>query len=343
MQPKPKCLTLQILLASTALVAATGAAQAQGVSLSGSAEMGIVGGDRVGPDAFEGVDTDEINFFADVDVRFTMSGETDGGLRFGVSVDLDEADNLGDEADNGGYAVFISGGFGTVTLGDTDGALDRVMIDAATAGNPGSIIDDETEHAGYVGAFGDGAFDNQVLNYSIETGRVLWSVSYEQGAGLNGVYENTDPHGSIGGGALLSFPDASDFPKFTPVESMQIALGFLQTEFATGDDQLIIGASFGIDFTGGISAALGYTDWQNVGGVSGLDDSHFYLGVGYDFDRLSLHANYGEFDSGDSGFGFAAGYDLGGGASILFGYGSSDRAGSASDNDTYSLGLQTNF
>jgi outer membrane protein OmpU len=58
-------------------------------------------------------------------------------------------------------------------------------------------------------------------------------------------------------------------------------------------------------------------------------------------DAISLHANYGEYDSGASGFGLAAAYDLGGGASLNLGYGSSDVGGVSSD--TWSFGLAMSF
>ncbi|WP_298259682.1 porin, partial [uncultured Litoreibacter sp.] len=79
----------KVLFASTALVAFGGAAVAD-VALSGRAEMGIFSQNA----AFQGVApagaADGVQFFTDIDVTFTMSGETDNGLTFGASVDLDE-------------------------------------------------------------------------------------------------------------------------------------------------------------------------------------------------------------------------------------------------------------
>jgi outer membrane protein OmpU len=65
-----------------------------------------------------------------------------------------------------------------------------------------------------------------------------------------------------------------------------------------------------------------------------------------------MHANYGAFDLKDvavsTGFGLSAKYDLGGGASVVAGYGQgtidSDIAGVDDiDNDTFSLGLALSF
>ncbi|MCP3969641.1 MAG: porin, partial [Rhodobacteraceae bacterium] len=52
----------KVLLATTALVASAGIASAQGVALSGSAEMGIIGGTGM-----------EVQFHSDIDVTFTLS------------------------------------------------------------------------------------------------------------------------------------------------------------------------------------------------------------------------------------------------------------------------------
>ena len=132
----------KVLLASTALVGFAGAAAAE-VTITGSAEMGIYGGSEI-----------ETQFFQDLDVTFSMSGETDGGLSFGASVDLDESDGSAttgvsgafEPNDDGGATIFVSGGFGTVTMGDTDGAMDWALTDAGNMGNPGTLADDETTH-----------------------------------------------------------------------------------------------------------------------------------------------------------------------------------------------------
>lgn len=58
--------------------------------------------------------------------------------------------------------------------------------------------------------------------------------------------------------------------------------------------------------------------------IAGIYDVAF--GVGYSFDAITVHANNGKFDSGASGYGLAAAYDLGGGLSVHFGFGHSDPA-----------------
>ncbi len=340
----------KVLFATTALIASAGIASAQGVAISGSAEMGIAGGDRYSPS--------DAQFFQDIDVTFTMSGETDNGLTFGASVDLDESWQGSDETldetvlgvdlngdgdttdtavplgsgngalannfDDGGVAIFISGDFGTLTMGDTDGALDRVMQDASTAGNPGSIDDAETEHDGYNGSFGEGAFDNQQLRYEYSFGDFLFAVSHEQ---------------EVGGGDGQSAIGVRYAGSFGAVD-VTAGLGF-QTTDDGGDDREIIGVSVLAELDSGFSGVIGYSDWTGIGATD-TDNNHYYVGLGYSFDAFSIHANYGEFDSGASGFGIAAAYDLGGGASIHFGFGDGENdAGVSTDN--YSFGIAMSF
>ena len=162
----------KVLLASTALVATAGFAAAE-VSLSARAEMGIFGGstdNTTGPTrGGASIDESQTRFFTDIDVTFSLSGETDGGLSFGAAVDLDEggagAAAVANNDDDGGIAIFLSGDFGTLTMGDTDGALDWALTDAGNINNGGSIADDETSHAGYLGAYADGTYEGQIVRY----------------------------------------------------------------------------------------------------------------------------------------------------------------------------------
>jgi outer membrane protein OmpU len=337
----------KVLFATTALVATAGAAAAD-VSVSGYAEMGIVGGDMM-----------ETQFHQDIDVTFSLSGTTDNGLTFGASVDLDEAENIGtdrggngdeatadcdvfhapercrdDNADNDGFAIFISGNFGTLTMGDTDGALDWALTEAGNIGNPGSLADDETGHGGYLGSYGDGSSDGQVLRYDYSFGDFAFAVSMEQDTLGGASSGGTVDAGDVGGNVALGLRYSTNAGGV----GLSLGLGYQSTDFGTPNDQTIVGASVVASFAGGLSAGIQYSDWSDVAGVAGADNSHLGIGVGYSMDAISLHANYGEYDTGASGFGIAAAYDLGGGAGLHLGYGSTD--GGA---DTWSFGLAMSF
>ena len=317
------------LFASTALVAFAGTAVAD-VDLSGRAEMGIFDSD--------GLETAQ--FFTDIDVTFTMSGETDGGLTFGASVDLDEggdaADATNNDQEDGGATIFISGAFGTVTLGDTDGALDWALTEAGNVGNPGSIADDETAHAGYLGSYLDGAFDGQILRYDYSAGDFGVAVSVE-----------LDDADVFDEGFAIGLRYGLD------LGGADVSLGIGYQEADVSD---AIGVSATATLANGLSFGATYTDFSDTAvdfGALGVDDnpvdSHFSIGVGYTTGAFTVHANYGDFDGDDGaggvdhdGFGIAATYDLGGGAIVHFGYGSSD-VDTVGDFDTVSLGLGLSF
>ena len=125
----------KVLLASTALIVTAGYAAAD-VTLSGSANFGV--------NYDESRTTDEVRLTYEVDFGISGSGTTDGGLSFGASVDLD----AGIDSDTGDAVgtlvsdpeVFISGAFGTLTVGDVSVATDPFGI--SDVGFNGIGIDD---------------------------------------------------------------------------------------------------------------------------------------------------------------------------------------------------------
>jgi outer membrane protein OmpU len=317
-----------ILFASTALVAFAGAAAAQGVTLTGNAEMGIFGAD--------GIDT---QFFTDVDVTFTMAGETDGGLTFGATVDLDEGGSgaaaVADNTDDGGATIFLSGAFGTLTMGDTDGALDWALTEVAF--NSGSLADDETEHGGYNGNSGhDGAGggDGQILRYDYSFGDFGVALSAEQIPGNN---------------SLEPLVGAADDTIIGVGLRYGLDLGGSNVDFGIGYQESDVAEVAGLSVSGsfaGFNAGLSYMMFD-LDGTDVGDYDHVGIGVGYTTGAISVSANYGVYDNDGGladvdGFGLSAGYDLGGGAIVQFGYGYTDVDG-VGDSDTFSLGVRMNF
>ena len=110
----------KLLLATTALVASTGLAMADGnITMSGSASAGLLDN---GTDGFE--------IYNGADVSFTVSGASDSGLEYGTSLKIKSTDGtrdgFGEEAAASGAsggAVWISGGGLKVTF-DNGGISD---------------------------------------------------------------------------------------------------------------------------------------------------------------------------------------------------------------------------
>ena len=350
-----------ILYATTALVATAGIASAD-VSISGFAEVGIF-------DTGNG----DMQLFNDIDVTFSMTGETEGGMSFGASVDLDEISDVAvnqatDNNSRAGIAANISGGFGTVTLGDTDGASDWALTETAVGG---SMADDHTAHAGYSGNSPfDGVSDGQILSWTNTVGAMGVAISFEQAAdgatsdnddtvqiglkysmeaagatiGLGLGYADAGSQTVAGAAAVASIIATDDGSAGVVVDATGA------TAATTGETAIQTGSVAGADTTGdtngmGISLSVASGNLTGVlnysdGEVLGVDASHVALGIGVTMDALTIGVNWGEFDTDNvktNGVGLAVNYNLGGGAVFQLGYGDGEGV------DTMSMGLALSF
>ena len=326
----------KVLFATTALIATAGVAAAD-VSLSGSAEMGFSGGDTISNST--GVRTLGVTgMHQDIDVTFKMSGETDSGLTFSAAVDLDEtASNVG--ADDAGVAISISGAFGTITMGDTDGGFDWGMGEVPTGS--GSVADNETGHSGWNG---NGGLDNtatlnpnQVLSYTNTVGTVGFALSVE----LDDTVGATQMDPIVGVGLRYAAPVGA--------APLNIGVGYQTSSTAANIDTEVMGVSFGTTIAG-LNVGVNFSE-QTVDGNS-ADQTHTAIGIAYSEGAMSFGVNYGEYENrgnvantDTSGFGVSAGYNLGGGASLRAGYGSSDVSvgGVKTSADNWSVGLAMSF
>jgi len=293
----------KLLIASTALVATAGMATAD-ITMSGYAEIGMVDyGTSVG-----------MEMHSDMDVTFKLSGASDNGLTFGASIDLDEVSN-GIASTGGPHAVHVSGGFGTLTMGDTDGALDKANAEVASLT---AIADDHTAHAGYNGGAG------------LDSGDILRYDTTYNGFGIS---------------ASLAQSDAA-------VANDVIAYG-ITTTLGT----VALSAAYQDNNTQDITAVsakstvggLGITANYSEASMNDTSKSYEHTGVGiaYTMNGVNLHANYGnyDFDNGTNadGYGLAANYGLGGGATVMVGYGNGTAQGATADVTTFSVGLGLSF
>lgn len=341
----------KILFATTALVATAGFAAAE-VAITGEAEMGIYN---------PNTETQETQFFTDLDVRFTMTGEADNGLTFGATIDLDEAADRSNpgrfESPNvqGGENMFVAFGGARLTMGDTDGALDFAVPEMGLAG--GSLNDDETNHAGFNDADGffdgllfgtaddsglafDGAGDGQIARFDYSYDAFTFSVSAEQLANGDDVEvvvgtETLDLGSTVWGVGVSYSGDLSGV-------ALTAGLGY-QTMEDVGD---ITSVGVTGELTNGLSLGATYTQFSSD--IDGLEDiDHVGVGVGYTMDAIAVGVNWGQYESdGDNveGWGLAGTYDLGGGLSARLGYGKNDFSDVGGDDyNTWSLGLRMNF
>jgi outer membrane protein OmpU len=256
-----------ILMATTALVSAAGIASAD-VSLSGWAEMGMVGGNG-----------GETEFHQDIDVSFSMSGETDGGLSFSAGVDLDEWPGAGTPNDDGGVAINISGGFGSLTMGDTDGALDWALTEGGNVKNGGSIADNETGHAGYRGSYLDGNEDGQILRYDNTIGSMGIAASIEMDDNGNTALSSAAAAASAAGTLTVRntfVPNAAGTVATAAATATVATIGNVAALTESGDSSMALGVKYNMDLAGGnLAMGLGYqTAADRVSYVSAATDSN---------------------------------------------------------------------
>ena len=303
----------KVLLATTMLAGTAGFASAE-VAISGYAEIGIFSNSA-----------GDIQFWNDIEVTFNMTGSTDGGLEFGANLQLDENDGAGDidELDDNGLDVWVSGAFGKLTMGDTDGALDWALADMD--GGMTSMADDHSTHQAWFGGSGmDGHGDGQVVRYENAFGDVAFAISAEQIG-----------NGAAGGDTVLGIG-----VKYTAnLGGTDVALGL---GYQKDDLDSAVGVSAAATLAGGFGGKIGYIDYKD-----NAIDKHLGLEVSYKSGPIGVAINYGDVDTVAAGgdydsWGAVANYDLGGGAVVMFGYGS-DVSAAAGDQDQWSLGLGLSF
>ncbi|MDJ0822041.1 MAG: porin [Paracoccaceae bacterium] len=361
----------RILLASSALVASAGIASAQGVEVTGFAEIGILGGDVYATEQFH----------TDVEVTFTMTGEADNGLTFGAVVQLDEPLAAVNTLE-GGETYFLAFGGLRLDMGDTDGAFDAALTEVAIGG---SIADDHTTHAGYSGNGGlDAVYDGQIARVSYSAGDFTLHASteiddtgtFDSIWGLGVAYAGSFGGTDIGVGLGYQTGDETNSDVSVAVTNVAVLAAILALPPGASNEDILVaalgaaahepheiwGVSLSATFANGFQGILNYSeaDFGDVvtilGGRSVVKQKHMAIGLGYTMNALTIGVNYGQYTDllgveglDSTGYGLAVNYDLGGGLEAQFGYGKSDidfsiPGFSASTSfDQYSLGLAMTF
>ena len=312
----------KFLLATTALVGFAGAAAAE-VKVGLTAEFGVSNRDGSGTQFHQGYN-----------VKFSGSAETDGGLAFGASTRLDmdatSEENQNPAGDAG--TVFVSGAFGKLTMGDTDGGFDWAMAEHSFITN---LTDEISTHAGFDTHSGfDGKQDDQVLRYEYKMGDLAVAASYEQAN--NG--DTTDLSDSMGLGVKYKMAMGTT--------SVALGLGYQSGSngsATTSTDGSVVCGSVTASMDNGLTLGLSYASYSfdstDVSGVASTAEDYTTTGIAlaYTSGAMTVAANFGQRDNETSadvdGWGAGVNYDLGGGAVVQAGM----------YEDGYSLGLGMSF
>lgn len=282
----------KVLLASTALLLTAGFASAQSLELSGDANAGL----KYDEDGDLVPGGDELTVHNEINMTIAGSGATDTGLTFGAFITIDETGGLDDSE------VFVSGVFGTVTVGNIDHATDGLGI--ADVGFDGIGLDDPAEQ--YKNATAGGP---DIL-YSYAAAGLTFSASAEiEGDESYAVAVEYESQGFSGGIGYITDNNDDDFG----------GLGIGSNETIT----VVAGYSQGPLSINGL-----YSDWNGGAAPSGQG---YGVDVSYDVAGATITAAYSNAQDisagaglGDSyGIGFAV--PLGGGLTVAGGIGSIQR------------------
>ena len=327
------------LLATTTILALSAGFAAAEVTLSGDARMGIIGGD--------GVDT---AFTSRARVKFSLSGETDGGLAFGASF---RANNAGDAASGTAGEVHVSASGFKLSMGDVDGAAQAAVGQTDGVGLTG--LGDLNE----IAYFGAGGTNLMLLNYG-------FSVAFPD------IKLNGDPTALVEytAGSLSLYASVTQ-PSYTFTDGFSTWTG----------DTVALGAAYAMD---GYRFSLGYENWTGETIVNDASADNLVVGADATFGAVTMKARYSAGGSEDIGgpfqdhtqwslsatyvadalsvtgfvsnvsidaislfatdyerdaYGIGAAYDLGGGASVVGGY----AVDTTADDSAFDLGLSFSF
>ncbi len=313
-----------VLFATTALAALAvgGMASAQGVSLFGSARMGLgygINNDGTVNLDSEGKPSDDLRAVSRVRFGVNMTGETNSGITFGATIRADNAiggtgGTLGQTAGD----VFVSGAFGTLTMGDTNGADEQWVGDLVGDYSLTGLGDlDETAFISNGGSFGNDDTNDffadpnarPTIRYDFEIAG--FGLSLSSNKDLNSVGVGGGYAGEFAGGTFNIGLGYYDYEEFDTIIADELVT-------APGGKQYsaVIGGTFG-DFGGNIIYDDADSDgaaFQTLGAGLTAGFGDFDLGVWY---RQVIDADGGlEGVDGAQAYALTGQYDLGGGATV---------------------------
>ena len=341
------------VLLATSILAATAGFAAADITLSGDARMGISNGFALPAVAGAVKPYDDTGFTSRFRVRFDASGSTDTGLEFGAWARIHQ----GVQAEQGQKgAVYVSGAFGKLSMGDVDSAALK-----ATGGHVNAIglTGQDGNDFNELSYYGDEANNVSLIGRTVGGNTATRSAAlYEYSANGFGFFaslsnpRNTDTlwrtkSYAVGGSYAI---DAYKFG---------IAYETIETDHDTNPikyegSQWTIGAD--AEFSGVLLQAR-YIDGEvEQNSVKALDTRQYSIAATYTADALSVNGwlSRKEAEVTATGvnlfkrdaYGIGASYDLGGGAAVVGSVSklkeTTGTAASVSDTG-YDLGLSFKF
>jgi outer membrane protein OmpU len=347
-----------VLFATTAASALLigGIASAQGIALFGDARLGL--GYNINNDGGVNLEFDDQGNLEVTDdliavsrVRFgvNMTGETDSGITFGATIRADNAiGGNGGPTDAGQTAgsVFVSGSFGTLTMGDTNAADEQWVGDVPGDFSLTGLGElDETKYISNGGSFGNDTGNDFAANpearptirYDFDI--MGFGISVSSNRDLTDVGVGAGYAADFGGGSWSAGVGYYSFDNFTQVTGTTLefipgtndVVPVTSTREIPSGEQWSLGLSADFDaFAFGVTYVDLSSDTNAFGSV---EAQNLLLGGSFTFDAWSVGAVYGkvlnasgddDFDAfdtldGTDSYELSAQYDLGGGAALMGG------------------------
>lgn len=272
--------------------------------------------------------TDDLRAVSRIRFGVVMTGESDSGISYGASIRADNAPSggTGPSARTGQTAgeVFVSGAWGTLTFGDTDGA------DYARVGDPigNATLTGLGDYNELPFLSNGGGSDNDELQF-LANPETRPTVRYDydyQGFGLSLSTDRTLDSVGVGGSYEHAFSDMA---------SVKLGAGYY--DFSAFEGELNYYGAVDVPDGDEWAASLtgSYGAWQGGIGYASIDAGDLgqldvmSLGAGATFGAWTAMAYYSNVVSGDAlfgeaydgndSFGASLAYDLGGGAQVKMG------------------------
>jgi len=343
-----------VLFATTATAALLvgAAASAQGIALFGDARLGLgYNIDNDGGVLIEDGDTpDDLRAISRVRFGVNMTGESDSGITFGATIRADNSTGgqggSGEQSGQRSGSVFVSGSWGTLTYGDTNGADEQWVGDVPGDYSLTGLGElDETRFISNGGDFGTDSGSNFAANpvarptvrYDFDI--MGFGLSLSSNRDLTDIAVGTGYSADFGGGSWSAGVGYNKFDSFITTGTPSLVLidtngdGIGDTlETLVDAEEFPDGEQWSVGLKGTYDAfgfGLTYTKLNSdTSDIGEFDADNLLIGASFGWDAWSFGAVYGKILSaegelsdldGDDSFELSAQYDLGGGATVNFG------------------------
>ena len=317
----------KVLLSTTALVAAglivTSVAYAdeeemmEEEMMAEPVSVSVGGYFRAAVGAYDDGSANDRGHFINQNIEINLAGETtlDNGISAGVNVWLDG--NIGFQDDTSETRLYLSGGFGTITVGQFESAAQLGTV-WAPGGNSNFGIKSPWFTGGAMPSW------QGIIGNNEDDVTVMYASPSFNGISVSASYAPEDAKTSYAGRGTADAGEISETIGLSLNASMPVMGGSVSggIGYETGTPEVCTGMCDANSLRGGLVVSI---DDLSIGGAileidnQGATTTHSDVGIGYSLGGMSIGVQYGNVDSasGDSeATAFNASYGLGPGIEV---------------------------